>query len=93
MPADEDAVSIEGIHVKDPSAVPGVFVKVMDPGDVRITHREVYNEVVAIKEAIIPVVSAVPDHEKRIRRIEKWMYGVPATLLGSIIALVLSLKK
>lgn len=50
------------------------------------------DDVAAVREDVAYMrakIEALPDHETRIRRIERWMYGIPASLLvavGGIVA-------
>lgn len=57
-------------------------------GVVRITLRDVYNEVSALREDVRPLVGAVPDHEKRIRTLERWAYGLPPTFILALAAML-----
>jgi hypothetical protein len=38
-------------------------------------------------------IEALPDHETRIRRVERWMYGLPASLVLAVLGLVAALLK
>jgi len=35
-------------------------------------------------------IDALPDHEKRLRSLERWRYGIPGGLLVTLISLFLS---
>lgn len=35
-------------------------------------------------------VSSMPDHEDRIRKLERWKYGLPATIITSLVAAAVS---
>lgn len=64
----------------------------MDPEDtnVRITVRDIYTELVALRHAINPVATMVPDHEKRIRTLERWAYALPPTFLAALITSIIA---
>lgn len=47
------------------------------------TLADVREDVAYIKAKI----EVIPDHEARIRFIERWKYGLPATLVTAVIAL------
>jgi len=57
----------------------------------RITNRDVWMEVIKMRQDLAPTIqnaSAVPDHENRIRSLERWKYGIPAGIVGVIVSLV-----
>ncbi len=49
-----------------------------------ITLKDVYNELRTLHDqvaAMTPQTRTVSDHEVRLRRVERWMYALPASLL------------
>ena len=38
---------------------------------------------------IAGAVQAVQDHETRLRRVERYMYGIPASILGSAVSIIM----
>lgn len=51
--------------------------------------KAVYEQVVAVREDVAYIkgtLESVNDHEQRIRWLEKWKWGLPATLLTSVLA-------
>lgn len=60
---------------------------------VRITLKDVYAEVRALREEIAPILPQVPDHEKRLRVAEHWVYGVPPTFILALLAAIRSWVK
>lgn len=51
--------------------------------------KAVYEQVVAVREDVAFIkgtLENVNDHEQRIRWLEKWKWGLPATLLTSVLA-------
>lgn len=62
-------------------------------GAVRITQRDIYNEVVDLRKEVTPLVKAVPDHEERIRSLEKWAYAIPPTFLLAVAAVISAFVK
>lgn len=59
-----------------------------DPdGSVVITLRDVYDKVASMEGSVQSMSGVGPqvvDHESRLRRLEKWHYAFPASLLCSI---------
>jgi hypothetical protein len=57
---------------------------------VRITLKDVYAEVRALREEMSTVMPAIPDHEKRLRSVEAWKYTLPPTFILALVAAVSS---
>lgn len=56
--------------------------------------NELYNIVSDVREDVAFIkakVEAIPDHEDRIRWLEKWKWGLPATLITSVAAGILAI--
>lgn len=62
-------------------------------GEVRITLRHVYEQVSALRDDVRPLVQAVPDHEKRIRTLERWAYALPPTFILALVSIVIAKGK
>lgn len=66
-----------------------------DPdGSVVITLRDVYDKVVSVEGSMQSVSGLGPqvvDHESRLRRLEKWHYAFPASLLCSAGSVLLAI--
>ena len=62
-----------------------------EKGGVVITNADIYNEVVRLKEAVAPLVTQGPDHEIRIRRLERWKYALPVGLGTSFLSVAVIL--
>lgn len=68
-----------------------------DPDGYRITTKDVWQELVHMRaemSSTIANAAMVPDHEARIRQLEKWKYALPPTILlavGSVAAEVVRL--
>ena len=56
----------------------------------RITLKDVYAEVVALRHEVAKFVPQVPDHENRIRVVEKWAYALPPTFILALGSLIIS---
>ena len=62
----------------------------------RITNRDVWMEVIKMRQDLAPTIqnaSSVPDHENRIRSLERWKYGIPTGIVGVIVSLVTTFWK
>lgn len=64
-----------------------------DLGAVTIGAREIYDELVAMREEVRTstqslqgVADTLADHEQRIRSVERWKYSIPAALAASVIS-------
>ena len=60
---------------------------------VRITLREVYDQVVGMRDDVRSIAQSrddtakiLADHEERLRGVERWRYGVPTAVLTSVLA-------
>jgi hypothetical protein len=63
-------------------------------GAVMVTLKDVYTELLTIKEAVTSMraqAEQLKDHETRIRSVEKWKYGLPASISTSVIAIITSI--
>lgn len=60
-------------------------------GGVYITTKDIYDEVKGMRVEVQSVASRVPDHEIRIRALEKWKYGIPIAALTSVGAVLVDL--
>lgn len=70
------------------------------PPGVLITVKDIYDEVTATRTAVGLLALEVKesrrtdeDHEGRIRSLERWMYGIPVSLLVAIIGAVVAFYK
>lgn len=67
-----------------------------DSGGFRVTTRDVYDKVTAVERSMSDLASAVtqvPDHEERIRSLEKWMYALPPTFILAALSAIMTLRK
>jgi hypothetical protein len=62
-----------------------------DPLGVTISAREIYDQIVGLRDDVRSLVQSnadtgkqLDDHEERIRDIERWKYAVPTATLGAI---------
>lgn len=56
-----------------------------------MTPNDLYTAVSDIREDVAYIkakVEAIPDHEQRIRFLERWKWGLPATVVTSVLALI-----
>jgi len=67
---------------------------------VRITLREVYDQVVGMRDDVRSLAQdreatdrKLGDHEERLRVIERWKYGVPIASLAAIASAVAAVLK
>jgi hypothetical protein len=54
---------------------------------VLITNKDIYFELLQVKDkvnAMTPQSETIADHEKRLRRVERWMWALPAALITAI---------
>lgn len=58
-------------------------------GQILIKQGELGTQLAVISEQL----KAVPDHETRIRSLEKWRYSMPISLLVSLASIVLTILK
>lgn len=66
-----------------------------EPNGVYISMRDIYDELVRLKDSIRELAArvdsskgTVEDHESRIRDLERWKYAIPVTLLATIAMVV-----
>ena len=64
-----------------------------DLGSVTIGAREIYDELVAMREDVrastqnlATVTDTLADHEDRVRSLERWRYSVPAALVTAFLS-------
>ncbi|MGW3724843.1 hypothetical protein [Streptomyces sp. NPDC000851] len=64
-----------------------------DVGTVTIGAREIYDQLVAMREEVrastqshATVAEKLADHEERIRGVERWKYAVPAALVTTVMS-------
>jgi hypothetical protein len=55
--------------------------------DLRVSMAEVKGSLATLAASAEPTTK---DHETRIRRIEKWVYGVPITAAATIVAFIVT---
>ncbi len=61
-----------------------------------ITLRDIYDKLTVVDQSVQDMkapVETVADHETRIRGLERWRYGQPVTIVISLSALILDLRK
>jgi hypothetical protein len=61
---------------------------------ITITLKDVYIELMKIKESVLEIkgtTNKIPDHEDRIRALEKWRYGLPVSLALAFLSAVVGL--
>lgn len=66
-----------------------------EPFGVLITGKDMYLEMVQLRETVgrlIPPAEQLADHERRIRKVERWVWSVPSSLLVSGAAIYLSTR-
>lgn len=71
-----------------------------DPLGVTIGAREIYDQVVGLRDDVrsltqnnAHVNEQIDDHEERLRAIERWKYAVPAGLLTGVGSAVVAFMK
>jgi hypothetical protein len=69
-------------------------------GVVTISAREIYNEIVGMRDDLRSLAQArrddsatLDDHETRIRSVERWKYGIPVTAVASVVAVIEALAQ
>jgi hypothetical protein len=62
-----------------------------DPLGVTISAREIYDQIVGLRDDVRSLVQSnqevsktLDDHEDRIRSVERWKYSVPVAALGAV---------
>lgn len=61
-----------------------------------ITTKDVFREIVKLRTDLGPTIqnaADVPDHENRIRSLERWKYAIPPGILGAFASIVISFWK
>ncbi|MEU5149745.1 hypothetical protein AB0G42_21510 [Streptomyces yangpuensis] len=71
-----------------------------DPLGVTIGAREIYDQVVGLRDDVRSLTQTnaqldeqIDDHEQRLRAIERWKYAVPAGLLTGVSGAVVAFLK
>ncbi len=71
-----------------------------DPLGVHIGAREIYDQVIGLRDDVRSLVQSsedvektLEDHEQRIRGIERWKYSVPAAALSALAGAVVTIFK
>lgn len=59
----------------------------------RITLKDVYAEVRQMRAEIAQFVPQVPDHENRIRTVERWAYALPPTFILALASVIVAWNK
>lgn len=69
-----------------------------DLGSVTIGAREIYDELVAMRDDVrsssqhlATVADTLSDHEDRLRGLERWKYSVPAALVTAVLSAAVTL--
>jgi len=59
---------------------------------VRVTSAEIYSKLLEVEHKVNTVVDAVPDHERRIRGLEKavWVAAGVGTAIGTVASFLLT---
>jgi hypothetical protein len=67
---------------------------------VTITSREIYDQIVGLREEVRSLTQhnetthkTLADHEERLRGIERWKYSIPAALASSVGAAAVAVAK
>lgn len=62
-----------------------------DPFGVTISAREIYDQIVGLRDDVRSLVQSntelgkqVDDHEERLRSIERWKHAVPVATIGAV---------
>jgi hypothetical protein len=71
-----------------------------DPLGVTIGAREIYDQVVGLRDDVrslvqsnSDVVKTLDDHEQRIRSVERWKYAVPTAAIGALVSAGITIAK
>jgi hypothetical protein len=71
-----------------------------DPLGVNISAREIYDQIVGLRDDVRSLVqsnaavqTALDDHETRIRSVERWKYAVPTATVGAIVSAGITIVK
>jgi hypothetical protein len=77
------------MHSRCPRADP--VAESEDPLGVTISAREIYDQIVGLRDDVRSLVQSgaetsktLEDHESRLRSVERWKYTVPTAALGAI---------
>lgn len=69
-----------------------------DLGTVTVGAREIYDELVAMREdvrttaqSLATVADTLADHEDRIRSVERWKYSIPTALMTAVVSAVVAI--
>lgn len=60
---------------------------------VRVTLKDVYAEVKQMRAEMASFIPQVPDHENRIRTVERWSYALPPTFILALISVLVAWRK
>lgn len=71
-----------------------------DPLGVTISAREIYDQIVGLRDDVRALVQSdaevgkkLDDHESRLRSVERWKYAVPTALVGAIVSAGITIGK
>jgi hypothetical protein len=71
-----------------------------DPLGVTISAREIYDQIVGLRDDVRSLVQSnaevgktLDDHENRLRSVERWKYTVPTAALGAIVSAGITIAK
>lgn len=62
----------------------------------RVTTKDLWMEIVKLRTDLGPTIqnaADVPDHENRLRSLERWRYGIPPAILGAIASVIATFWK
>ena len=59
-------------------------------GQVVITNKDIYEKVTRMEGALAVLMPQVPDHETRLRALERWRYALPTSLIMGAAGLVVA---
>jgi hypothetical protein len=71
-----------------------------DPLGVTISAREIYDQIVGLRDDVRSLVQSnaevgkvLDDHETRLRNVERWKYAVPTATVGAIVSAGITIAK
>ncbi|MGW4986306.1 hypothetical protein ACWEQ3_01465 [Streptomyces mirabilis] len=71
-----------------------------DPLGVTISAREIYDQIVGLRDDVRSLVQSnaevskqLEDHEGRLRSVERWKYAVPTATVGAIVSAGITIAK
>lgn len=71
-----------------------------DPLGVTISAREIYDQIVGLRDDVRSLVQSnaevgkvLDDHESRLRAVERWKYAVPTATVGAIVSAGITIAK